>query len=78
MLWRSVDPQPVMSELELSAEKIECVLALRGLLGFGVLEHCLQLRVNVNFGINRCAAVLHTAVVAWRDGSFMLVTEHQH
>jgi hypothetical protein len=61
-----------MSELELSAEESECVLALRGLLGFGVLEHCLQLRVNVNFGINRCAALLPAADVAWPEALCML------
>lgn len=48
---------PAATELAgagLKEEQREFVLALRGLLAYGVLEHCLRMRVHVEFGINRC------------------------
>lgn len=52
---------PAEAELEasgLAEEQREFVLALRGLLAFGVLEHCLRMRVHVEFGVNRCGSRL--------------------
>ena len=53
MLERGLDARPAIATLGLTGEQRECVLALRGLLAYGVLEHCLQMRVHVNFGNNR-------------------------
>ncbi len=74
---RSVDARQRLDSLGLTAESCECVLALRGLLAYGVLEHCLQMRPLVDYGINRWAAagwlpvttaagmVMCSQVIAW-------------
>lgn len=32
-------------------EDLSAILALRGMLGFGILEHCLSMRAGVEFGV---------------------------
>jgi len=53
MLDQGLDSRHVLEGLRYTDEQQECVLALRGLLAYGVLEHCLQMRVHVDYGINR-------------------------
>eukprot|EP00887_Chlorella_sp_A99_P004660 scaffold4.g4660.t1 len=53
-------------EAELSDDKRADVLALRGLLACGVLEHCLQLRHLVNYGINLRKGVRKRLAVPFR------------
>ena len=50
---RSLDACKVLARLGLVEEQQECVVALRGLLAYGVLDHCLQMRPLVDYGINR-------------------------
>lgn len=38
----------------LTAHNRDQLLELRGLLGLGMLHHCLLKRHNVDYGINRC------------------------
>lgn len=53
-LDRGVPAEAKLATSGLAEEQREFVLALRGLLAFGVLEHCLRMRVHVEFGVNRC------------------------
>lgn len=53
-LERGVPAAAELAGAGLKEEQREFVLALRGLLAYGVLEHCLRMRVHVEFGINRC------------------------
>ena len=48
-----VDASAALARLELGEEERAGVLALRGLLACGVLEHCLQMRHLVDYGVNR-------------------------
>lgn len=41
----------------LPADKRDQVLAVRGLLACGLLVHCLQSRLRVSYGVNRCVGV---------------------
>jgi hypothetical protein len=42
----------------LAPDQADQLLTLRGLLACNMLQHCLQKRHNVDFGINRCALQL--------------------
>jgi hypothetical protein len=42
----------------LAPDQADQLLTLRGLLACNMLQHCLQKRHNVDFGINRCAVKL--------------------
>lgn len=60
MLRFITEPEADVEELEqaapgLMSEQLEQLLLLRGLLACNMLQHCLQHRHNVDFGINRCA-----------------------
>ena len=44
---------PIFSDSNLRVEEKEMLLALRGLLAFGILEYCLQQRHRVNYGVCR-------------------------
>ena len=61
MLRFITEPEADVEELEhaapgLAHEQLEQLLLLRGLLACNMLQHCLQQRHNVDFGINRCAS----------------------
>ena len=47
------DASAALARMELGEEERAGVLALRGLLACGVLEHCLQMRHLVDYGVNR-------------------------
>jgi hypothetical protein len=42
---------------QLSDDQLAVVLALRGLLACNLLQHCLQKRHQVDYGVNRCGGV---------------------
>ncbi|TMW55336.1 hypothetical protein Poli38472_013227 [Pythium oligandrum] len=46
----SVDPERILSQMPRGV-RVNQLLALRGLLAFGVLEHCLEKRNRVSFGL---------------------------
>ncbi len=51
-----VEPsEEFQGDMGLSKTQIDQLLALRGLLAYGVLEHCLCRRHRVDFGINRAS-----------------------
>jgi hypothetical protein len=58
----AVGPEPN----QLSPDQLAVVLALRGLLACNLLQHCLQKRHGVDYGVNRCGA---DGVGQGQDGS---------
>ena len=52
---RALDALPELASLGLDEAARDALLALRGLLAYGLLENLLQMRPDVAYGINRCA-----------------------
>ena len=50
-MTKEEEPEELISSIPVPKNIIEQIYAIRGLIAYGILEHCLSLRCGVDFGV---------------------------